>query len=111
MGYKFQFITLAGFHSLNLSMFELARGYRAEGMTAYSRLQEQEFASEKEAGYEAAKHQRFVGTGYFDIVTQVIAGGTSSTTALAGSTEQEQFHSTLLPPAAGGDPRISPASR
>jgi isocitrate lyase len=101
MGYKFQFITLAGFHSLNLSMFELARGYRAEGMTAYSRLQEQEFASEREAGYEGAKHQRFVGTGYFDVVTQVIAGGASSTTALAGSTEQEQFHPPVLPRGSG----------
>jgi isocitrate lyase len=90
MGYKFQFITLAGFHALNLSMFELARGYKAAGMTAYSRLQEQEFSSEP-LGYEAAKHQRFVGTGYFDMVTQVIASGNSSTTALAGSTEAEQF--------------------
>jgi isocitrate lyase len=90
MGYKFQFITLAGFHALNLSMFELARGYKAVGMTAYSRLQEQEFNSEAH-GYEAAKHQRFVGTGYFDLVTQVIASGNSSTTALAGSTEADQF--------------------
>jgi len=90
MGYKFQFITLAGFHALNLSMFELARGYKAAGMTAYSRLQEQEFGSEA-LGYEAAKHQRFVGTGYFDMVTQVIASGNSSTTALAGSTEADQF--------------------
>jgi isocitrate lyase len=92
MGYKFQFITLAGFHALNLSMFELAQEYRAAGMTAYSRLQEKEFSSEP-AGYEAAKHQRFVGTGYFDMVTQVIAGGTSSTTALSGSTEVDQFTS------------------
>jgi len=90
MGYKFQFITLAGFHALNLGMFELARGYKAAGMTAYARLQEQEFSSEP-LGYEAAKHQRFVGTGYFDMVTQVIASGNSSTTALAGSTEAEQF--------------------
>jgi isocitrate lyase len=90
MGYKFQFITLAGFHALNLGMFELARGYKAAGMTAYSQLQEQEFSSEA-FGYEAAKHQRFVGTGYFDAVTQVIASGNSSTTALAGSTEAEQF--------------------
>src|SRR5882724_7197794 len=90
MGYKFQFITLAGFHALNLGMFELARGYKAAGMTAYSRLQEQEFSSEA-LGYEAAKHQRFVGTGYFDMVTQVIASGNSSTTALAGSTEADQF--------------------
>src|SRR6185295_1580778 len=91
MGYKFQFITLAGFHALNLSMFELARGYRDHGMTAYSRLQDQEFDSERVSGYEAVKHQRFVGTGYFDQVTQVIAGGASSVTALEGSTEQEQF--------------------
>ncbi len=92
MGYKFQFITLAGFHALNMTMFELARNYKQTGMTAYSKLQEQEFASEREFGYEAVKHQRFVGTGYFDAVTQVIAGGASSVTALAGSTEAEQFH-------------------
>ncbi|HET7205862.1 MAG TPA: isocitrate lyase [Terriglobales bacterium] len=91
MGYKFQFITLAGFHSLNLAMFELARNYRLNGMTAYSRLQEKEFASERDYAYEGVKHQRFVGTGYFDQVTQVIAGGTSSITALTGSTEAEQF--------------------
>ena len=91
MGYKFQFVTLAGFHTLNLSMFELARNYKATGMTAYSRLQEKEFASEAEYGYQAVKHQRFVGTGYFDALTQVIAQGASSTTALEGSTEQEQF--------------------
>jgi len=91
MGYKFQFITLAGFHALNLGMFELARGYKLTGMTAYSRLQEKEFSREYLHGYEAVKHQRFVGTGYFDAVTQVIAGGTSSVTALAGSTETEQF--------------------
>jgi isocitrate lyase len=91
MGYKFQFITLAGFHALNLSMFELAREYKQAGMTAYSKLQEQEFSSERDYGYEAVKHQRFVGTGYFDLVTQVIASGASSTTALTGSTEAEQF--------------------
>jgi isocitrate lyase len=91
MGYKFQFVTLAGFHALNLSMFELARGYKVAGMTAYSRLQEKEFSRETEYGYEAAKHQRFVGTGYFDQVQQVISGGLSSTVALAGSTEAEQF--------------------
>ena len=91
MGYKFQFVTLAGFHSLNLSMFELARGYKLAGMTAYSRLQEKEFSREAQYGYEAAKHQRFVGTGYFDQVQQVISGGLASTTALAGSTEAEQF--------------------
>ena len=91
MGYKFQFVTLAGFHALNLSMFELARGYKDSGMTAYSRLQEKEFARETQYGYKAVKHQSFVGTGYFDALTQVIAAGTSSTTALEGSTEQAQF--------------------
>ena len=91
MGYKFQFITLAGFHALNLTMFQLARDYKLMGMTAYSRLQEKEFHEEAESGYEAVKHQRFVGTGYFDAITQVIAGGTSSVTALCGSTEAEQF--------------------
>jgi isocitrate lyase len=96
MGYKFQFVTLAGFHALNLSMFELARGYKENGMTAYSRLQEKEFAGEAQYGYQAAKHQRFVGTGYFDALTQVIAAGTASTTALEGSTEQEQFSGVKL---------------
>ena len=91
MGYKFQFVTLAGFHALNYSMFQLARGYRDRGMAAYSELQEAEFAAESE-GYTATRHQREVGTGYFDDVAQVIAGGESSTTALRGSTEQEQFH-------------------
>jgi isocitrate lyase len=92
MGYKFQFITLAGFHALNLAMFELARGYKRTGMTAYSRLQEKEFSREHEYGYEGVKHQRFVGTGYFDAVQQVIASGASSTTALDDSTEAAQFH-------------------
>ena len=91
MGYKFQFVTLAGFHVLNLSMFELARGYRASGMACYSQLQEHELASEAEAGYRGVKHQRFVGTGYFDEVAQTVARGKSSTTALAGSTEAKQF--------------------
>ncbi len=91
MGYKFQFITLAGFHALNLSMFELARGYRQAGMLAYVELQEQEFQCEAEAGYRATKHQRFVGTGYFDQVVQCLSGGTASTTALNGSTEEAQF--------------------
>src|SRR6202167_3454915 len=91
MGYKFQFVTLAGFHALNLSMFELARGYKLTGMTAYSRLQEKEFSSETEYGYAAVKHQRFVGTGYFDQVQQVISSGLASTTALTGSPETEQF--------------------
>ncbi|MFC3341334.1 isocitrate lyase [Paenibacillus abyssi] len=90
MGYKFQFVTLAGFHALNHSMFTLARGYRDRGMAAYSELQQAEFAMETQ-GYEATRHQREVGTGYFDEVTQVISGGTSTTTALAGSTEKEQF--------------------
>jgi isocitrate lyase len=91
MGYKFQFVTLAGFHALNLSMFELARGYKLAGMTAYSRLQEKEFSRETQFGYEAVKHQRFVGTGYFDQVQQVISGGLASTMALEESTEAEQF--------------------
>jgi len=110
MGYKFQFITLAGFHALNLSMFELARGYKLKGMTAYSRLQEKEFARETEYAYEAVKHQRFVGTGYFDAVTQVIAGGTSSVTALAGSTEAEQFDTvkSLAHPKTGPDAACQP---
>jgi isocitrate lyase len=90
MGYKFQFVTLAGFHALNYSMFELAHGYAREGMTAYSRLQEKEFRS-AEKGYTAIRHQRFVGTGYFDEVAQTIASGQSSTIALKGSTENEQF--------------------
>ena len=91
MGYKFQFVTLAGFHALNLSMFELARAYKATGMTAYSGLQEREFDNEKLAGYKAVKHQTFVGTGYFDLVAQVVTSGHASTTALHGSTEEEQF--------------------
>ncbi|MBT5194795.1 MAG: isocitrate lyase, partial [Rhodospirillaceae bacterium] len=90
MGYKYQFITLAGFHSLNHSMFELAQGYRDRGMAAYSELQNAEFASEA-TGYSATRHQREVGTGYFDLVNQTIMGGTSSTTALTGSTESAQF--------------------
>ncbi len=90
MGYKFQFITLAGWHALNNSMFELARAYKAEGMWAYSQLQEREFANEKN-GYRAAKHQSFVGTGYFDAVQTAITGGTASTTAMKDSTETEQF--------------------
>ena len=91
MGYKFQFITLAGFHSLNYGMYDLAHGYAKDGMTSYVKLQEAEFGAEK-IGYTATRHQREVGTGYFDEVTQVIQGGTSSTTALTGSTEEEQFH-------------------
>jgi isocitrate lyase len=91
MGYKFQFVTLAGFHALNASMFNLARDYRHHGMAAYAVLQEAEFAAERD-GYSATKHQREVGTGYFDLVAQIIADGRSSTTALGGSTEAEQFH-------------------
>ncbi|WPU64159.1 isocitrate lyase [Peredibacter starrii] len=90
MGYKFQFVTLAGFHSLNHGMYELAMDYKERGMTAYSKLQEREFASEK-FGYTATKHQREVGTGYFDMVSTVICNGQSSTLAYEGSTERQQF--------------------
>jgi len=90
MGYKFQFVTLAGFHALSASMFNLARDYRDRGMAAYAVLQEAEFAAERD-GYSATKHQREVGTGYFDLVAQIIADGKSSTAALDGSTEAEQF--------------------
>ncbi|HEV2364819.1 MAG TPA: isocitrate lyase [Caulobacteraceae bacterium] len=96
MGYKFQFVTLAGFHALNHGMFELARGYKAHGMAAYSELQEAEFASER-FGYSATRHQREVGTGYFDQVALTISGGASSTTALAESTEAAQFHKDPAP--------------
>jgi isocitrate lyase len=91
MGYKFQFVTLSGFHALNMATYDLARAYRERGMAAYADLQTQEFAAQGQ-GYEAVKHQEFVGVGYFDDVTQVIAGGQSSTTALSNSTEQAQFH-------------------
>ena len=107
IGYKFQFVTLAGFHALNLSMFELALGYRDGGMAAYSHLQQREFDFEARFGYAAVKHQRFVGTGYFDEVAQVIAGGLSSTVALVGSTETEQFSQIGVPltdTPAGEDP-------
>ena len=90
MGYKYQFITLAGFHSLNYSMFNLAKGYKERNMSAYVELQEAEFAAEPQ-GYTAVKHQREVGAGYFDAVTQAVMGGMSSTTAMQGSTEEEQF--------------------
>ncbi|NKI34517.1 isocitrate lyase [Wenzhouxiangella sp. XN79A] len=93
MGYKFQFITLAGFHALNYSMFQLARGYKARQMEAYVELQEAEFASEKD-GYTATRHQREVGTGYFDELTQAISAGQSSLSALRGSTEEDQFDET-----------------
>jgi len=101
MGYKFQFITLAGFHSLNYGMYELASGYAQEQMSAYVRLQDAEFAAEKR-GYTATKHQREVGTGYFDAVTQAVQGKQSSTTALSGSTEEEQFHDAPVKIAAVG---------
>jgi isocitrate lyase len=91
MGYKFQFVTLAGFHALNMSMFELAHEYAKSGMTAYADLQENEFTLAHEHGYGAVRHQRFVGTGYFDELQQTISGGNASTTALEGSTETEQF--------------------
>ncbi len=90
MGYKFQFVTLAGFHALNLSMFELAKAYSSEGMFAYSGLQQREFALTQQ-GYGAVRHQRFVGTGYFDLVSTTISGGQTSTNAMEGSTEEEQF--------------------
>ncbi|GAC1443543.1 MAG: isocitrate lyase [Vulcanimicrobiaceae bacterium] len=91
MGYKFQFITLAGFHALNHSFFQLAKEYKTRGMAAYSELQQEEFAAEQD-GYTATRHQREVGTGYFDEIAQVVSEGKSSTTALHGSTEEEQFH-------------------
>jgi isocitrate lyase len=90
MGYKFQFVTLAGFHALNYAMFDLARGYRARGMSAYAELQSAEFAAEAD-GYTATKHQREVGTGYFDAVSEIVSGGLSSTLALGESTEKAQF--------------------
>src|SRR6202008_270332 len=90
MGYKFQFVTLAGFHQLNYGMFELARGYKDRGMAAYSELQQAEFAAEKN-GYTATRHQREVGVGYFDLVANAVSGGASSTTALHESTETQQF--------------------
>ncbi|MEL6403390.1 MAG: isocitrate lyase [Chloroflexota bacterium] len=100
MGYKFQFITLAGFHSLNLGMFELARDYANRDMAAYSELQDREFELERTAGYKAVKHQSFVGTGYFDSVQNIITAGQSSTIAMEGSTEEEQFQDA---PAPAGD--------
>src|SRR5437899_322419 len=104
LGYKFQFVTLAGFHALNMSMFHLARGYSQAGMTAYSKLQQEEFAAQ-ELGYRAVTHQRFVGTGYFDEIAQVVSNGNSSTTALGGSTEAEQFHGAVpVAPSNGHSP-------
>jgi len=98
MGYRFQFITLAGWHALNLSMFELASAYHADGMLGYSQLQQREFSQEG-AGYRAAKHQAFVGTGYFDAVQTAISAGAHSTGAMAGSTETEQFTTPAKPAA------------
>jgi isocitrate lyase len=96
MGYKFQFVTLAGFHVLNMSMFELAQDYSTRGMLAYSQLQQREFAAEK-SGYGAVTHQGFVGTGYFDAIANIVAGGVSATAALRGSTEEEQFYERRAP--------------
>ena len=90
MGYKFQFITLAGFHTQNIAIFELAENYKKKGMSAYSKIQQQEFEKEKD-GYTSVKHQREVGTSYFDAVSNTISSGQSSTTAMEGSTESEQF--------------------
>ena len=90
MGYKFQFVTLAGFHALNWSMFELAKAYREQGMTAYVNLQESEFVSEA-SGYNAIRHQAFVGTEYFDAVAEIVSSGTASTVAMKDSTENNQF--------------------
>ena len=90
MGYKFQFVTLAGFHALNYGMFDLARRYRSNGMAAYAELQSAEFAAEAD-GYTATRHQREVGTGYFDVVSEIVSGGASSTLALGESTEAKQF--------------------
>jgi isocitrate lyase len=108
MGYKFQFITLAGFHVLNLSMFDLARAYCHRGMTAFARVQAAEFERQVAGDYRAVKHQSFVGTGYFDRVIQSVSAGQLSTTALPGSTEEEQFESAgvrqTLPAAAAPEP-------
>jgi isocitrate lyase len=98
MGYKFQFVTLAGFHALNHGMFQLASGYRDRGMAAYSELQQAEFASEAQ-GYTATRHQREVGTGYFDDIAMTISGGAASTTAMAASTETAQFRPAIPVPA------------
>ena len=94
MGYRFQFVTLAGFHALNLSTFELAHEYSRSGMSAYSQLQQREFELAETLGYGAVKHQKFVGTGYFDEVANTIASGQTSIRALPGSTEEEQFAET-----------------
>jgi len=106
MGYKFQFVTLAGFHSLNYAMFDLALVYREHGMAAYSELQQAEFAAEA-AGYTAIRHQREVGTGYFDAVALAVSGGKASTTAMSGSTETAQFHDDVVP-ASRAEPEPAP---
>jgi isocitrate lyase len=106
MGYKFQFVNLAGFHSLNLGMFDLARGFRETGMAAYARLQQSEFELAESYGYEAVTHQRFVGTGYFDDVAQTIAGGASSTAAPKGSAEETQFATSSSAIAIAGSERL-----
>jgi isocitrate lyase len=98
MGYKFQFVTLAGFHALNTSMFELALAYREQGMAGYSQLQDREFALEAEHGYRAVKHQSFVGAGYFDAIQFMVSNGLASTTAMKGSTEEEQFETAAARP-------------
>jgi isocitrate lyase len=98
LGYKFQFVTLAGFHSLNTAMFELATDYARTGMSAYARLQDREFALAESEGYSAIRHQKFVGTGYFDAVQNTVVGGLACTSALAGSTEEAQFDSGQVPP-------------
>ncbi len=105
LGYKFQFITLAGFHSLNYHIFEIARAYRSQGMTAYAKFQEHEFAAVPH-GYKAVAHQAFVGTDYFDEIAQVISGGEASTLAMEGSTEREQFDAPHSKPAGAGKPKL-----
>ena len=110
MGYRFQFITLAGWHLINLETFELAAAYRDEGMPAYVRVQEREFAREPD-GYTATKHQREAGTGYFDQVLQTLSGGQASTGALSGSTEEQQFHDGAKPRAAARKGQPSGPSR
>jgi isocitrate lyase len=100
MGYKFQFVTLSAFHAMNYAMFELAAGYRDRGMAAYSELQQREFAAEKD-GYEAVRHQEFVGVPYFDQITEIVTGGRSSSIAMKGSTEEEQFHGAAAARAGG----------
>ena len=90
MGYKFQFVTLSAFHAMNYAMFELAAGYKTRGMAAYSELQQREFAAERD-GYEAVRHQEFVGVPYFDAITDIVTSGRSSSMAMKGSTESEQF--------------------